>query len=516
MISYKDCEYSLFISYAHYDDSSEYGWVTSLRDAIFQRLDKLDADIPKLGLHLSQENGPSAGHLGSELRHRVAKSFGMLLVIGKKYVTSQWCEKELSFFRQHFGDDGTESRLYIAVMSEEAIKEAQKGEHWKQLMPEDQLWVPMFQEIDRNRPLRDRMIDGSAGFPPMFRDRASQIADRLIAEIEKNYAASSETANHAGAPHPSGGATSFDPTGPRRQVLIGPPTVSLVSKIEALETALQRAGADVTKIDRGDIETFDPDDGENLRTKLARADVLVVPLAPERPFQPLTTGGHAAILKGQWAAAGKAERDLIWFKPADVVIDSEHTATEKHAKYFEQLAPSCSSETALINHLFGIGASTTIRVLLENHPSEPDIKPLADQLEKVWNDLPRDDSRPMLRFVALDLDDLETAPQDVTGAVLLLPVPEKPAKSLLDQMKQVENCVPKRGSIYPGCIAVLYNPPLTLHIPKHEWVYYVRVKKSADEPRLVIEEESKRVLERFLLDLLERHRRSTPPGQNGS
>ena len=57
MIAFKDCDYSLFISYAHKDDSSEFNWVEALRDAIYMRLDKLDNDIVKKELHFSHENG---------------------------------------------------------------------------------------------------------------------------------------------------------------------------------------------------------------------------------------------------------------------------------------------------------------------------------------------------------------------------------------------------------------------------------------------------------------------------
>ena len=202
MIAYKDCMYSLFISYAHGDDSSANGWVTSLRDAISQRLDRLDNSIPKLGLHLSHDDGPSGGTLGLELQDRVAKSFGMLLVIGKKYVSSGRCEKELKFFRESFGEAGMESRLYIAVMSEDAVMKAQQGEQWKKLMPADSLWVPMFDEIDHNRPLPTTKNHGSTGFPALFFNLASKIADKLIKEIEKDYAQSKQMLPVPDAPSP--------------------------------------------------------------------------------------------------------------------------------------------------------------------------------------------------------------------------------------------------------------------------------------------------------------------------
>ena len=255
------------------------------------------------------------------------------------------------------------------------------------------------------------------------------------------------------------------------------------------------------------IDDFDPDDGRPLRPLLALADVLVVPMTFEQPLQRTIDGGHTTLLMREWAAAGKAVRNLVWFRPADIVVKPEDMASERHLKCFNQLAPVCFSETALVNHLFGIGSDTAIRVHIENHPQEHAFKRLARQLEDAWNALPPNASRPMLRCVSLDLDDLANASKNVAGVVLLLPVPLKDSKSLLSQIDQVQRFIPKNGT-YPGCVAVLYNPPLNTQVPKHEWPY-VQIKKSDQEPKLTIEDDSKVELEEFLLDLWERYRRST-------
>jgi len=509
MIAFKDCEYSLFVSYAHDDDSSEFGWVQSLRNAISQRLDRLDNEITKKGLHLSQDNGPSGGTLGSELQDRVAKSFGMLLVIGNKYVSSEWCEKELKFFSECFGAAGMQSRLYIAAMSEAAVLKAQQGEQWKRLMPADQLWVPMFQEIDRNRPLPHQTRDGSPGFPGMFAAQASRIADKLITEIERDYAASKQIISMPGVVHPvDKGVASPTRGGQRKQIVIAPHTPSLVAKVKGIKLALEDAGAEVTVLERSTIDDFDPDDGRPLRPLLALADVLVVPMTFEQPLQRTVDGGHTTLLMREWAAAGKAERNLVWFRPADITVKPENMASERHLKCFNQLAPVCFTETALVNHLFGIDSSAAIRVHIENHPQEHAFKRLARQLEDAWNALlPPDAGRPMLRCVSLDLDDLANASKDVAGVVLLLPVPLKDPRALMAQIDQVQRFIPKIGT-YPGCVAILYNPPLGTQVPKHEWPY-VQIKRSDQEPKLTIEDDSKIELDEFLVDLWERYRRST-------
>lgn len=511
MIAYKDCEYSLFISYAHDDDSAEYGWVQSLRNAISLRLHGMDNDIPRFDLHLSQDNGPSGGTLGSELQERVARSFGMLLVIGRKYVNSEWCEKELKFFCDKFGAQGFKTRLYIAVMSEAAVVKAQQGEQWKKLMPADQLWVRMFDRLDPNQPLSHRTIDGSAGFPDAFGKQASKIADRLIKAIELDYAESKRMLTKPGVPgREDAGVASPARPGQRKQVVIGPHTTSLLAKVQAIKSALEEAGADVTVIERSAVDDYDPDDGRPLRPLLAQADVLVAPVTFEQPLQRSTDGGHTTLLMREWAAVGKAERNLVWFRPADVVVKPEDMASERHLKCFNQLAPVCCTETALVNHLFGIGSGAAIRVHIENHPQEHAFKRLARQFEEAWSKLPPDASRPMLRCVSLDLDDLANASKDVAGVVLLLPVPLKDPRSLLAQIDQVQRFIPKIGA-YPGCVAILYNPPLITKVPKHEW-QYVQIKKSEQEPKLTIEDDSKVELEEFLVDLWERYRRSTAAG----
>jgi hypothetical protein len=110
----------------------------------------------------------------------------------------------------------------------------------------------------------------------------------------------------------------------------------------------------------------------------------------------------------------------------------------------------------------------------------------------------------MLTCIQLDLNDLPNASKDVAGVVLLLPVQLKNYKSLNSQIEQVKRFIPKKGT-YPGCVAILYEPPLNTEVPKHNWSY-LAFKKSKNEPKLTIEEESKEELEEFLTDIWVRHR----------
>jgi hypothetical protein len=501
MLRYSECEYSLFISYAHADDKGNNWWVSSLKQAIWNRLADLPREIGKLELHLSGENGPSVGHLSDELKERVRKSFGMLLVIGDNYVTSGWCEEELKFFSAVFGPEGTQKRLFVAVMSEKALKQAEKGEHWKRIIAKDQLWVPMYQDNYPNSPLKAKLDDGT--FSDTFFQQAKRIADPLIQRIERDFEDSPKVPQSVDAGTLAAAPTPWSaPASQQLRVAIGPCTDNLVSKAEMLKGALEKAGADVTLFDRSVIDDYDPDDGLPLRPALNPFDVLVAPIADGKPLRPDIEGGHATILAKEWATLNK-RRSIVWYRPSDVEIQSNQMAAAKHLEKFHQFAPVCTSEQAVANLLFGIGSASAIKVYIEKHPKEPVYYRLSRQLQAAWNALPAGSNRPPLRCELLDLDDLDSKPKDVAAVILLLPDGLKNSASLRAQETLVQKTFPKKGSTYPGCVALIFKPP-----PKsaamHDWAD-VKFCKNDQEPKLVIDAESKEWLDEFLIDVWEQY-----------
>jgi hypothetical protein len=67
----------------------------------------------------------------------------------------------------------------------------------------------------------------------------------------------------------------------------------------------------------------------------------------------------------------------------------------------------------------------------------------------------------------------------------------------------VQKTFPKKGSTYPGCVALIFKPP-----PKsaamHDWAD-VKFCKNDQEPKLVIDAESKEWLDEFLIDVWEQY-----------
>lgn len=497
---YSQCEYSLFISYAHSDDKSNNWWVTSLKEAIWDRIDLLPRDISRLGMHISGENGPSVGSLSEALKKRVRSSFGMLLVVGDQYVTSGWCEEELRLFHEIYGNEGIKTRLFVAVMSEKALKDAAKGEQWRRIITKDTLWVQMYDDKDRNSPLVAKLDERR--FATDFFDRVKKIADPLMAEIRNDFERSQKVSRADGA-----NAVERGPWAAKRSVQmhvgIAPHTARLTDKSAALKNALEKVGANVTVIDNAIMEKFDPDNVAPLRAALQGVDVLVVPITHEVPMQPYEDGGHATILAEQWDALKKA-RPIVWYRPADIDLTDVETAVTRHVEKFEQLAPVCASEQAVADLLFGVGAGSTIKVYIEKHAKEPAVFRLSRELERAWAALPPDPARPALRCVPLPLNGLNTAPNDAAAVVLLLPEGLKDTAALKDQQTQVEKQLPKKVSPYPGCVALIFNEPPAKDVPVHDWAD-VKFCRQAEE--LVIDVDSELWLNEFLKEVWIRYQK---------
>jgi hypothetical protein len=495
---YNKCKYSLFVSYAHADNRSNNGWITSLRDAIWDRLSNLPRHIVQLELHLSQENGATAGHLNDRLRTAVTESFGMLLVIGENYVNSGWCEKELELFGELFGREGTKTRLYIVAMSQSALDSAKQGARWREVVSDDQVWVPMYQDTHPNLPIERGAPDGGR-FSDQFFAGARAIADPLISCIKDDFEQESDefTRAHGAGPRHLDGSPRRAPWPGSKRIGIGPFTPNLEAHAERLRGVLARDGADILMLSRQLIDDYDPDDGKALRDVLEQLDFLVVPLADVKPLLPAIPGGHTTVIQQERAKLKSAALTIVWYRPDDVPAGGNEAATAKHTEKFKHLAPVCASEQAVANVLFGAGAGHGVKIYVENHPKEPAYFRLVRELEAAWAALPPDPQRPQLKCAALDLDAADSASKDAAGVVLLLPDGLKDPASIAAQIKLVEDCFPKNTAAYPGCVALLFKPPPRGRVARHEWTN-LKFQKSEQEPKLVIENESRAWLDEFL------------------
>jgi hypothetical protein len=498
---YSACMHSLFISYAHADDIGHNRWVEALRDAIWNRLAGLPRDIIRHGIHFSQENGPSAGHLGHELEERVRKSFALLLVVGDRYVDSNWCERELELFTKIFGVEGTKSRLFVVVMSKSAHQAVRKSKVWQQLVAPDQVCIPMYQDQYPDTPIRARNDLG--GISQTLHEASFDFTKRLMETIETS--AAKEKLVSPPAPAPT--AKLAVPATERLNVAIAPCTENLAQHVEMLRNALQRSGANVCVLNRELIFKYDPDANHPLGPDFAAAHTLVAPLSESQPLRPDLHGGHVALLREEWDKLKKS-RPIVWYQPADIAVTPSECAQPKHLEVFKQLDPIYASERAVVNHLFTTG--NTLRVYIEKHRQEPAYW-LTDELDAAWNALPPEPGRPALDYCFLELAKIGSVTDDAAGVILLMPEGVKDLNALYAQMECVRRAFPRRGA-YPGVVACIFNPPPRVQPGLvHDWAE-VHFYRSDDASKFESDADSKRWLNGFVQQIWRKYKNS-PSGQ---
>lgn len=487
---YDECEYALFISYAHADDTSNNEWVGALRDALWNRLHGLPGDITRRGIHFSQENGPSAGHLGHELRERLKSSFAMLLVVGGRYAHSLWCERELQMFKDVFGKEATRSRLYVVAMSQKALKDVSSGALWQEVVAPDQVCVDMYQKMSPNEPIPARNDRG--GISQTMHEASRGAADRLGEQIMLSVAKQKAAPAPPKVQQPAAAATTSKD---RLQVVIGPCTPNLAGRVATLNEALQRCGATVSMLERSVIDNYDPDAEFPLGREFAVAHTLVMPFSEIKPIKPDQDGGHVALVKEAWAKL-KRSREIVWFRPADLAVDEGERALPRHLEIFNRLEPVYASEKAVVNQLFSRG--NTLRVYIEKNRQEPAYW-LAKEIDAAWEALPPDAGRPpLLDYAFIELGDLGSIADDAAGVVLLMPEGIKPPNSLYSQIESVRRAFPRRG-MYPGVVACIFNPPPRVQAGLvHDWAEIHFYRNPQDTSKYMVDHDNKRWLNGFV------------------
>jgi hypothetical protein len=117
----------VFVSYSHGDprgqgDSPLKRWTVALIEKLEQDILALDTEFDSLGIWCDRQGDPTA-HLTDELRAKVSKSGILMIVMSKRYLTSQWCKDEFAWFREQIQDRaGHKGRVFIirAQMTDEA------------------------------------------------------------------------------------------------------------------------------------------------------------------------------------------------------------------------------------------------------------------------------------------------------------------------------------------------------------------------------------------------------------
>lgn len=453
--SISECQFSAFISYAHADDEAWGNWIGHFKNELYKALAARLRGLKIPPMHFSSLNGPAHGILGDELRSRIDNSFCMIIVVHDNYVTSDWCLKEIEYFKKLFGDEGFRKRLYIIAMSETAIGTLERKSEWKQLFPDpQQVWRPFYKRAAeaKDQPLRI-YIDTNV-IDDMFWQELNIVREDLAKSIKSQ-------------------PNTLTPPPQSRNVLIGVTTEALLAEVKRKLGATTIAGQPVKFLSKDTLL--------NGFTEFATADMLVLPFNDAQPLMPSLPGGHLALQRDAWLGCGKSSANLVW-------LDMRHVPTTVSADpMHQQFIAQCGSSAITAAELLGqlqerrtegrTNGSDGVRIYIESNSNENKLwKSLGEEIKTKWDHLTTNFIKPALvpplyvRPRGLPVDQLDRHPSlDDADGVVLLWGKNKTPDALVAQIDKVESRLSGRD-LPPGIVAYLIPPhPPTQPMPAWGW-----------------------------------------------
>ena len=521
----QDCEFTAFISYAHADDEAWFDWVTYFRNELERGLGALLRGVRLPRMHLSEQNGPVSGVLSDELKARVAASFAMIIVVHDNYAQSEWCLRELEYFKTLFGDEGFRQRLYIVAMSESAMLSVSGGSAWKRIVPgDDQLWIPFFDPADHNRPLDVYMGPGlvSPAFRTPFERLRADFAAKLkvaaaVAAAPRPQVASAEDAVAHALAAPAAAAL---PVTARQAPVAGKVLMGFVPP-----AAAAAATAAVRRLaERGlDASLLAQDAVFNDFADLASASDLVLALDDSPPMlQSMSPGGHLQLQRDAWLGKGKPAANVHWLdlrSPPGRAAAPQGSVAVAHSlggapldlqDLLQRLDPQPQAVPAP-------APPQSVRIYIESNRNERTLwESLGEQIRQRWDAVcaelaPGRVPALSLRARGLPVDQIDGYPNldDADGVVLLWG--RKTSDALVAQINKVENKLAPGRDAPPGIVAYLM-PPQASTEPIPAWGWQVLRFDARDEQRIDVVDDERDELTRFLRKVFERRQQRDKGG----
>ena len=545
----KDCEFTAFISYAHADDMAWFNWVTQFRNELERGLQALLRGVRLPRFHLSGENGPVAGALSEELLKRVDNSFAMIIVVHDSYAQSDWCLKELAYFKTLFGEQGFRERLYIVALSEAAMLQVTSSPAWQQLMPcDDQVWMPFFDPTDKNRPLDIYMGPGLVA--PAFRMPFERLRSDFAAKLRQAALAPLAQLAPLALLSPLSPSSPSSPLSPLSPLAAPAPapgpqreadTLALLSAAaatpaEAAPALLGFVPASATAAANAAVLTLKT---HGVPARLLLQDVVFTDFADfttadhlvlafdDSPLMlgSMAAGGHLQLQRDAWLRKGRPADGLHWLdlRSAPGAPGALHGA----AAWVAAQGVESMALLALADKLRPAAPVAPplqvqgVRIYIESNRYERNLwEALGEQIGVKWGAVcqrmaPGRVPALQLRTRGLPVDQIDSFPSldDADGVVLLWG--RKTSEALVAQINKVENKMAPGRDAAPGIVAYLM-PPQQATEPMPAWGWQVlRFNAKSEDSIDVLSEESDE-LERFLKKVYQRRQQRDQPDAGGT
>lgn len=501
--SLKDCDYTAFISYAHADDEAWFHWVTQFRTELERGLAALLRGVKLPPMHLSADNGPVAGLLGDQLRQRIARSFATVIVVHDNYAQSEWCLRELQAFHELFGNAGLAERLYIVAMGESAMLSVAGGKTWQALLPGgEQVWIPFFEEQDRDRPRDVYLAPGLVS--PTFRAPFERLRSDLAAKLK----ASARQPPQPG-PTPEPVAEPVVEAQPQPGTAVQP-APGLLFGFVAPAAAAGAAAAVAALAARGvAAKLLTQDTVFSDFAEFDAADRLVLAFDDSAPMlTALAPGGHLQLQRDAWLKRGKPADSVFWLDlqpgtPPPPQVQALQAQPLPLPALLQKLAPAAPAPQP---------APSAVRIYIESNRHERTLwEPLGAWIEHEWEVVCRriapDRVPPLsLRSRGLPVDRIDEfgSLDDADGVVLLWG--KKTSEALVAQINKVEMKLAPGRDAAPGIVAYLM-PPQESSEPVPAWGWQVLRFDARDEAAIDVVGDERDDLQRFLEKVFRRHQK---------
>lgn len=498
LVRFRDCDHSVFVSYAHADNEIYANWVADFASELTKDLAAELARVPTgravlPPVHLSEDNGPLAGELSDQLKARVARSFAVVVVVGRHYVDSAWCGQELRYFQQAFGAEGLNGRLYIVALAQEPMTRAVQQPAWRHVFAgRNPVWQTYFEDDEVARPVPVLRDDGKAP-TQAFARRFDRLRDDLVAKIKADLA----------GPQPNPQAT-------RLLLGVGAPELD-----EAVARFAEQARALEPTVSVLELSALDQ--RPLLAARLRDAERLVLPFHLGQPRLWAIPGGQLAVLLDCWRKLGKPDEQVYALDLSEV--SAAEPAEPEHLEWLHKLSCPKLVPAALLARLFPPAAPAAaeraaadaaprpVRLFIESNRNEPwQWKLLGEQIRPLWQKLldERHIDLPLnLRPSGLNIDEIDLFNLDEADGLILL-WGQKEARSLLSQINLVED---RLTELAPAIVAYLTPPKPAAEqaVPALGWQVLRFQQQEVPPPKAVRPDQNDASeLTRFLNDVLDR------------
>ena len=415
-------KYPAFLSYSSADNQSWGGWLNDFHKVFSAGLAgelKIQGAEQAVPFYDIEQLQGTTGSVEAILKERVESSFALFIFLGRGYVKSEWCCKELEFFSNlHNGArDTLLQRVWIFEIDRlDGDLKSQYQKRLNQAGAEGLVSQRRQNFLDPNTNRRPVLILETSGTNQReYQDKIEPIVKELAKRIDDNS-----------PPRPVESAQD------QRDVLIGLPTPDLIDSCIKLEALLKAADKTVDRITLDDLYGL----SDKLNAKVASFRYIVIPVSEAKVLMPRLEGGHLAPQLDALSASDSS-RAIVW-RPSDgkTLDDAEKESDPRQLTVCNDLlrragnpVPAEDIAARATQRVVGSSAPGAEVVILVEDRGDGDATgdQVVRELSQNWAKL----SPEILRNVefsprSLNLVTLSKSPRPVAGdAVIVFPDPDE-------------------------------------------------------------------------------------------